>query len=120
MENKITNEYGETWTEISDGDIVTRVTKSMEGLEWSNLKLDSISKVKLNYVENVEESEHLVLHLYGGKNGSGDWYKYLVDLSSFINKLKDESIGAFKKVWLIHLKVDCPDDTFDVRIGVRQ
>lgn len=23
MENKITNEYGETWTEISNGDIVT-------------------------------------------------------------------------------------------------
>ena len=112
MENKITNEYGETWIEISNGDVVTRVTKSLEGCEWSNLKLDSVSK--------VEESEHLVVHLYGGRNGSGEWNKYLVDLLSFINRLKDESIGAFKEVWLISLKNDCPDDVFDVYIGVRQ
>lgn len=120
MENKITNEYGETWTEISNGDVVTRVTKSLEGCEWSNLKLDSVSKVKLNYVENVEESEHLVVHLYGGRNGISEWNKYLIGLLSFIIRLKDESIGAFKKVWLISLKNDCPDDVFDVYIGVRQ
>lgn len=120
MEDKITNEIGETWTDIPNGDIVTRVTRSLEGCEWSNLKLDSVKKVKLNYVENAEESEHLVVHLYGGKNGSGEWNKYLVDLLSFINKLNDKDIGGFKKVWLISLKNDCADDVFDVYIGVRQ
>ena len=112
MENKITNEYGETWTKITDDDVLTRVTKSFAGCEWSNLKLDFVAK--------VEGSEHLVIHLYGGKNGSGQWNEYLVDLLSTFNKLKDESIGAFKKVWLISLKNDCADDVFDVYIGVRQ
>ena len=112
MENKIINEYGETWTKITDDDVITKVTKSLEGCEWSNLKLDFVAK--------VEESEHLVIHLYGGKNGSGKWNEYFVDLLSTINKLTNESIGAFKKVWLISLKNDCADDVFDVYIGVRQ
>ena len=113
MENKITNEYGETWTKITDDDVITRVTKSLNGCEeWSKLKVDFVAK--------VEGSEHLVIHLYGGRNGCGEWNKYLVDLLSTINKLTDESIGAFKKVWLISLKNDCADDVFDVYIGVRQ
>lgn len=112
MENKITNEYGETWTKITDDDVIDKVTKSLEGCEWSNLKLDFVAK--------VEGSEHLVIHLYGGKNGSGQWNEYLVDLLSTFNKLKDESIGGFKEVWLISLKNDCADDVFDVYIGVRQ
>lgn len=117
MENKITNEYGETWTDVPNGDVVTRITKSLEGCEWSNLKLDSVKKV----VTKLDETEeHLVVHLYGGKNGSGEWNKYLVDLLSFINKLNDKNIGGFKEVWLISLKNDCPDDVFDVYIGVRQ
>ena len=112
MENKITNEYGETWTEIPNGDEVTKVVKSLEGCEWSNLKLDFVAK--------VEEGSHLVVHLNGGKNGCGEWNEYLVDLLSFINKLKDENIGGFKEVWFISLKNDCADDVFDVYIGVRQ
>ncbi len=112
MENKITNKYGENWTEISNGYEVTKITQSLEGCEWSNLKLD--------FVARVEESGHLVVHLYGGKNGCGEWNKYLVDLLSFINKLKDKDIGGFKEVWFISLENDCPDDVFDVYIGVRQ
>ena len=112
MENKITNEYGETWTKITDDDVIDKVTKSLECCEWSNLKLDFVAK--------VEGSEHLVIHLYGGKNGSGQWNEYLVDLLSTFNKLKDESIGGFKEVWFISLKNDCADDVFDVYIGVRQ
>lgn len=112
MENKITNEYGETWTKVTDDDVITRVTKSLAGCNSSNLKLDFVAK--------VEESEHFVIHLYGGKNGSGQWNEYLVDLLSTFNKLKDESIGGFKEVWLISLKNDCADDVFDVYIGVRQ
>ena len=92
MENKITNEYRETWTKITDDDVITRVTKSLSGCDQSNLKVDFVAK--------VEESEHLVIHLYGGKNGSGKWNEYLVDLLSTINKLTDERIGAFKKYGL--------------------
>ena len=112
MENKITNEYGETWKKVTDDDVIDKVTKSLAGCEFSNLKLDFVAK--------VEGSEHLVIHLYGGKNGSGEWNEYLVDLLSTFNKLKEESIGAFKNVWLISLKNDCADDVFDVYIGVRQ
>ena len=112
MENKITNKYGETWIEIPNGNEVTKITQSLEGCEWSNLKLD--------FVARVEESGHLVVHLNGGKNGCGEWNKYLVDLLSFINRLKDESIGGFKSVWFISLENDCADDVFDVYIGVRQ
>ena len=113
MENKITNEYGETWTKVTDDDVITRVTKSLNGCE-------ECSKLKVDFVAKVEGSEHLVIHLYGGRNGCGEWNKYLVDLLSTINKLTDESIGAFKRVWLISLKNDCADDVFDVYIGVRQ
>ena len=112
MENKITNEFGEIWTKIIDDGVIDKVTKSLAGCEWSNLKLDFVAK--------VEGSEHLVIHLYGGKNGSGQWNEYLVDLLSTFNKLKDENIGGFKEVWLISLKNDCADDVFDVYIGVRQ
>ena len=112
MENKITNEYDETWTNVTDDDVIDKVTKSLAGCEFSNLKLDFVAK--------VEGFEHLVIHLYGGKNGSGQWNEYLVDLLSTFNKLKEESIGAFKRVWLISLKNDCADDVFDVYIGVRQ
>lgn len=112
MENKITNEYGETWTKITDDDVIAKVTKSLAGCDSSNLKLDFVAK--------VEESEHFVIHLYGGRNGSGQWNEYLVDLLSTINKLTNESICAFKRVWLISLKNDCADDVFDVYIGVRQ
>ena len=112
MENKITNEYGETWTKITDDNVITKVTKSLAGCDSSNLKLDFVAK--------VEGSEHFVIHLYGGKNGCGEWNKYLVDLLSFINKLKEKDISAFKEVWLISLKNDCADDVFDVYIGVRQ
>lgn len=116
MENKITNEFGETWIDASSDD-VARVTKSLEGCEWSNLKLDRVTKV----VTKLEETEeHLSIHLSGGKNGCGEWNKYLVDLLSFINRLTDKDIGGFKKVWLISLKNDCADDVFDVYIGVRQ
>ena len=117
MENKITNEYGETWTDVPNGDVVTRITKSLEGCEWSNLKLGRVTKV----VTKLEETkEHFSIRLSGGKNGSGEWNKYLVDLLSFINRLTDKDIGGFKKVWLISLMNDCPDDVFDVYIGVRQ
>lgn len=112
MENKITNEYGETWTKITDDDVIDKVTKSLAGCECSNLKLDFVAK--------VEEGNHLVVHLNGGKNGCGEWNKYLVDLLSFINRLKDKDIGTFKEVCLISLKNDCADDVFDVYIGVRQ
>lgn len=112
MENKITNKYAETWTKIANGNEVTKVTKSLEGCEWSELKLDFVAKVK--------EGGHLVVHLYGGKNGCGEWNEYLVDLLSFINKLKDKDIGDFKEVWFISLENDCADDVFDVYIGVRQ
>lgn len=112
MENKIANEFGEIWTKIIEDDVIDKVTKSLAGCECSNLKLDFVAK--------VEESEHFVIHLYGGKNGSGQWNEYLVDLLSTFNKLKDENIGSFKEVWLISLKNDCADDVFDVYIGVRQ
>ena len=112
MENKIANEFGEIWTKIIDDGVIDKVTKSLAGCECSNLKLDFVAK--------VEGSEHLVIHLYGGKNGSGQWNEYLVDLLSFINKLKEESIGGFKEVWHITKKNDCADDVFDVYIGVRQ
>lgn len=85
MENKITNEYGETWTDVPNGDVVTRITKSLEGCEWSNLKLDRVTKV----VTKLEETEeHFSIHLYGGKNGSGEWNKYLVDGKKRIYKSK--------------------------------
>ena len=117
MENKIANEYGETWTKVTDDDVITRVTKSLAGCDSSNLKLDRVTKVVTKFEET---EEHFSIHLYGGKNGSGQWNEYLVDLLSFINKLKEESIGTFKEVWLISLKNDCADDVFDVYIGVRQ
>ena len=69
MENKITNEYGETWTKITDDDVITRVTKSLAGCDQSNLKVDFVAK--------VEEAEHLVIYLYGGKNGSGKWQRQM-------------------------------------------
>ncbi len=52
--------------------------------------------------------------LYGGKNGCGKWEDYFQDLSNFTDRLKG---GAVKKLWLIKLENDCPDDVFTATFG---
>lgn len=101
----------ENWNKIPNGPVVTRITKCLEGNTDSNLKLD--------FVTSVEGQSHYVICCSGGKNGSGNWNEYLVDLLSTINKLQNKDYGGFEKAWLLSLKNDPADDLFTVYLAAR-
>ena len=101
----------ENWTKIPNGPLVTRITKCLEGNTNSDLKLD--------FVASVEGQSHYVVRCSGGKNGSGNWNEYLVDLLSTVNKLQNKDYGGFEKAWLLNLENDPADDIFTVQLAVR-
>ena len=70
---------------------------------------------------------YVIVRLFGGRNGGGDWKLYWAELYQFIKDLKGTLIpkeslnqdhNAFLNVWLIDLINDCADDVFDMIIGV--
>lgn len=74
------------------------------------LKFSDIEFIKgTDYYDN-----YAIISFHGGKNGCGDWDDYIKDISNLILALDE----YFSDVWLIDLINDCPDDVFDLRIGV--
>lgn len=59
--------------------------------------------------------DYAIISLHGGKNGCGNWEDYIEVISNLILTLDN----YFSDVWLIDLINDCPDDVFDLRIGLR-
>lgn len=65
--------------------------------------------------ENCRNKTFYILSLYGGLNGRGQFLFYLEDVAKLIKKLTIR----FDRVWLIDWKNDCPDDVFEIRLGMR-
>jgi len=103
----IKNEFNEDWIKIEDSEIIQKFDSCLKGTD----------NLSTNYVAGVPSPEeignpHYVWAIHGGKNGSGRWNEYLVDLLSTVNKLK----MIFNKVAILSIYTDIPDDVFDVRI----
>ena len=103
----IKNEFNEDWVKIEDEDVIHQF----------NFCLTGTTDLSTSYVAGVpspEENGNLdyVWAIHGGKNGSGQWNEYLVDLLSTVNRLKK----IFNKVVILSINTDVPDDVFDVRI----
>ena len=105
--DRLLESYGETGAAVTEKDTVYK--KVVEWAGKTDLKFGNIRKVQ------DREGFHYVVHLHGGNNGKSDWPSYLAEISAFI-------IFASKKfhVWVIKLINDCPDDVFDVYIGLEE
>jgi hypothetical protein len=64
---------------------------------------------------DFKKDEHgtWILKVYGGLNGWGEWNDYLADITDLFDVLSEKYL-----VWVVDLDVDCPDDTFELSIGV--
>lgn len=105
------------------GKVVTsrnKIWKRVAGcLPLDNLKENRNPALKLEAIREMKESDgdhYYVAHLSGGDNGLADWVRYFTWLTMFVNEAKNEGLD----VWVIMLKNDCPDDTFDVFVGIRE
>lgn len=88
-------------------------------LPLDNLKENRNPALKLEAIREMKESDgdhYYVAHLSGGDNGLADWVRYFTWLTMFVNEAKNEGLD----VWVIMLKNDCSDDTFDVFVGIRE
>lgn len=103
----IENEFDEDWVKIEDDDVIRQFNNCLNGT-------DDLSTSYVAGVPSPDEigSPHYVWEIHGGKNGSGEWNEYLVDLLSTVNKLKK----IFNDVDILSIRTDVPDDVFDVRI----
>lgn len=106
--DKFLKEYGETGAEVTDKNPVYKRAKTA-WLKDTELRLYDMRRVEDNYGKD----SHYVLQLTGGNNGTPDWPGYLRDILTFIVRA-----GEDYDVWVIQLKNDCPDDVFDVYIGL--
>ena len=83
--------------------------------EENKFSFDYIAKVFAKDEEGIErETNHKVLHIYGGRNGCGRWDCYLMDFIYILNALKK----IYKDSYIISIRNDCADDTFEAYIGV--
>lgn len=106
---KIENEFNEEWIKIEDSDVINQFKNCLEG---TDISFDYLASVP---VATPSTPPHYVFGIHGGKNGSGQWNEYLVDLLSTVNKLKK----IFDRVAILSINTDIPDDVFDVRIVCR-
>ena len=80
----------------------------------SNLFFHSFEEIKEDD-PNGDANPYYILTLYGGLNGNGKLLFYMEDIEKLIKKL----MIRFTNVWLINWTNDCPDDVFDISIGLR-
>jgi len=90
----------EKWTRITTAD--DAIKKKLDFKNNSNLALADVFE--------IEGADHYIIKIYGGLNGNGEWKKYLDDIKTVISKFKDS--------WVIRLDVDCPDDVWNLYIGI--
>ncbi len=96
--------YGEKWTKTDE----------------LNKKLDSLSSIK-NAKETsnlavvdvfLVDSDHYIIKLYGGLNGSGKWETYLKDMQAVVKELD----GCY----VVDVEVDVPDDVWTLYLGLHK
>lgn len=117
----VSNEFGETWKKITDDEFVKFVESCLEDMKDNNFSLDYIAKVVKdeigdNLPNEYQPKDRYIIHVYGGKNGSGKWTEYLKDIYLIFDRLNQK----FKKVYLVDISNDCADDVFDMRIAVSE
>ena len=85
----------------------------------NELKTNSLTNLSFNSLEVGPEEEentdnYYILSFYGGLNGRGKFLFYMETVEELVKKL----MIRFPRVWLIKWENDCPDDVFDLQIGV--
>lgn len=74
--------------------------------------LDGIHVLK----SDVDEHGTMTLTIVGGRNGSGDWQSYFMNLMAIVKLVKDCKYDF----WLIEIHNDCPDDIFYAKFGIKE
>ncbi len=126
MAVEVKTEYIDQFLEkqyAENGSVVTcrnKIWQRVAGcLPLDNLEVNRKHALKLEAMRKMTESDgnrYYVAHLSGGDNGLADWVRYFTWLTMFVNEAKNEGLH----VWVIMLKNDCPDDTFDIFVGIRE
>ena len=88
---------------------------------------EAINDELRSIVDNLENSSKLsfmsfykddygtdILMVSGGLNGHGDWGTYFKDILSLYEALNEKF-----EVWLVDIAVDCLDDVFDLKFGIK-
>lgn len=85
-------------------DVVADAKQNLKDCNWHNyhLKLDGVVKVS---------NSHYIAFIFGGNNGSPNWFNYLRSLEWIVSSDKLDD------AWLINLKNDCSDDVHYALIG---
>ena len=96
--------YGEKWTKTDELDKkLDSLTSIKNSKETSNLAVMGVFLV---------DSDHYVIKLKGGLNGSGNWESYLKDMQAVIKELGN--------CYVIDIEVDVPDDVWVLYIGLQK
>lgn len=110
----IENDYDEKWEKLPiNSDIFKTISRrtSFRDNCYSKIGLMDVAEVR---EEDVEDGDgvHYIAMFYGGLNGSGEWDKYLKDITKIIQSIK----GSY----IINLDVDVLDDGWTLTIGFRK
>lgn len=62
---------------------------------------------------NENYNAYVVAEFYGGLNGPCNWTDYLESI-----KFLFEEIGKTNRCWLVTLENDCPDDVYNLYVGI--
>ena len=89
-----------------------------EGISEFCNSTEETSKLQFNdFVKLHDRTEYhapyVVAEFYGGLNGSGNWFKYMKDITTMFDILQSEY-----NCWLVNLENDCLDDVFTLKIGI--
>ena len=84
--------------------------KSMieEAIDRINIRSNNIAKLSLRPI---------VVKIYGGLNGYGEWTNYFDCLSDLLKLMQNEYNS---EMWLIKLDNDCLDDVFSAEFGAKR
>lgn len=72
-------------------------------IRWAEFYYDDIVKT-------------FAMNVWGGFNGSGDWFDYFKVLADFCKRLEEQGIC----VYLIDAQNDCADDVYDMQFGLKK
>ena len=90
--------------------------KSMieEAIDRINIRSNNIAKLSLG---DIKGKRPIVVKIYGGLNGCGEWTNYFDCLSDLLKLMQNEYNS---EMWLIKLDNDCLDDVFSAEFGAKR
>lgn len=93
-----------------EGKVTEKLTNELKPIV-DNLKNSS----KLSFMSFYKDDYGTdILMVSGGLNGHGDWGTYFKDILSLYEALNEKF-----DVWLVDIAVDCLDDVFDLKFGIK-